>query len=220
MGQIRILLIDDHNLFRESLRRLLEAEPDIQIIGSCASISEALAVLDCEHADIVLLDYELAGENGSLFLEEIKKRNLESQVLMVTAALRDDVTLDLLRNGVAGIFFKHSPPGHLIEAIHRVAGGQAWLDARTIKTIVATAGAKKEDKKAAHTLNARERTVLKAVFEGLSNRDIAAKLFTTEGAVKATMQQLFDKTGVRSRSQLVRIALERNIEDWPPETDP
>jgi DNA-binding NarL/FixJ family response regulator len=218
MGQIRILLIDDHNLFRESLKRLLEAEPDFQITGSCASISEALTVLESEQVDIVLLDYEFPGENGSRFLEETRRRNLQSQVLMVTAALRDDVTLDLLKNGAAGIFFKHSPPAQLIEAIHRVAGGQAWLDARIIQTIVASAGAKKGDKKAAHTLNVRERTVLKAVFEGLSNKDIAAKLDTTEGAVKAIMQQLFDKTGVRTRSQLVRIALERRIQDWPPET--
>ncbi len=218
MGQIRILLIDDHNLFRESLRRLLEAEPDFEVAGSCASISEALSVLDREQVDVVLLDYEFAEENGSRFLEESRRRNLQSHVLMVTAALRDEVTLDLLRNGSSGIFFKHSPPAQLIEAIHKVASGQTWLDAKIIKTILATAAAKKEEKKG-QGLNGRERAVLMAVFEGLSNKDIAAKLNTTEGAVKAVMQQLFDKTGVRTRGQLVRIALERRIQDWPPESE-
>lgn len=214
MGQIRILLIDDHDLFRESLKRLLEAEPDFEVAGSCASISEALAVLDRGPVDVVLLDYEFTEENGSRFLDEARKRNLQSHVLMVTAALRDDVTLDLLRNGSSGIFFKHSPPGQLIEAIHKVADGQTWLDARIVHTIVAAAAAKKEDKKG-QALNQRERAVLMAVFEGLSNKDIASRLNTTEGAVKAVMQQLFDKTGVRTRGQLVRIALEKRIQDWP-----
>ena len=217
-GQIRILLIDDHNLFRESLKRLLEAEPDFQVAGSCASISEALAVLDREAVDVVLLDYEFAEENGLRFFEESRSRNLQCHVLMVTAALRDDVTLDLLRNGSSGIFFKHSPPAQLIEAIHKVADGQTWLDSRIIQKIVTVAAAKKEDKKG-QGLNQRERTVLMAVFEGLSNKDIAARLNTTEGAVKAVMQQLFDKTGVRTRGQLVRIALEKRIQDWPPATE-
>ena len=218
MGQIRILLIDDHNLFRESLRRLLEAEPDFQIAGSCASISEAWRVLDREQVDIVLLDYEFTEENGSRFLEESRRRSLPSQILIVTAALRDDVTLDLLRNGSSGIFFKHSPPAQLIEAIHKVAAGQTWLDDRIIRTVLATAAAKKGEKKG-QALNTRERSVLMGVFEGLSNKDIAAKLNTTEGAVKAVIQQLFDKTGVRTRGQLVRIALERRIQDWPPDAE-
>jgi DNA-binding NarL/FixJ family response regulator len=218
MDLIRILLIDDHNLFRESLKRLLEAEPDFQVAGSCASISEALEVLDREAVDVVLLDYEFAEENGLRFFGEARKRNIRSHVLMVTAALRDDVSLDLLRNGSSGIFFKHSPPAQLIEAIHKVADGQTWLDTRIIRTIVAAAAAKKEEKKG-QGLNDRERAVLMAVFEGLSNKDIAARLSTTEGAVKAVMQQLFDKTGVRTRGQLVRIALEKRIQDWPPATE-
>jgi DNA-binding NarL/FixJ family response regulator len=216
MGQIRILLIDDHDLFRESLRRLLESEPDFQVAGSCASIAEALAVLVREQVDIVLLDYELREENGSRFLDEARRRNLQAPVLMVTAALSDETTLSLLRTGSSGIFFKHSPPAQLMEAIHRVTGGETWLDATTVQTILTNAVVRRDQNKR-HALNSRERAVLKAVFEGLSNKNIAAKLNTTEGAVKAVMQQLFDKTGVRSRSQLVRIALERNIQDWPPE---
>jgi two-component system nitrate/nitrite response regulator NarL len=218
MGQIRILLIDDHDLFRESLRRLLQAEPDLQIVGSCASIAEALSVIDREPVDLVLLDYEFGQENGSRFLQGAHERNLQCHVLMVTAALHDDVTLDLLKNGSSGIFFKHSPPAQLIEAIHKVMEGQVWLDARIIQSIVATAAARKEEKRG-HTLNPRERAVLMAVFEGHSNKNIAAKLNTTEGAVKSVMQQLFDKTGVRTRSQLVRIALEKRVQDWPPESD-
>ncbi len=214
MAQIRILLIDDHDLFRESLKRLLEAEPEFEVAGSCARISEAFAVLDREQVDVVLLDYELGEENGLRFLEGLRARKRRIHVLMVTAALRDEATLELLRNGSAGIFFKHSPPAQLIEAIHKVSGGQTWLDARIIQTIISSAAAKKEEKRG-HTLNARERAVLMAVFEGLSNKSIAARLNTTEGTIKTVMQQLFDKTGVRTRSQLVRIAIEKRMQDWP-----
>jgi two-component system, NarL family, nitrate/nitrite response regulator NarL len=218
MAKIRILLIDDHNLFRESLRRLLEVEPDFQIAGSCDSIAGAFSVLDHKQVDIVLLDYEFGEGNGLQLLEGLQSRNLECRVLMVTAALRDDVVLDLLRNGSSGIFFKHSPPAQLIEAIHRVVGGQTWLDAKIIHTILATTAAKKEEKPG-RTLNRRERAVLTAVFEGHSNKTIAARLNTTEGTVKAVMQQLFDKTGVRTRSQLVRVALEKRVQEWPPESE-
>jgi two-component system, NarL family, nitrate/nitrite response regulator NarL len=137
---------------------------------------------------------------------------------MVTAAISDEVTLSLLENGVAGIFFKHSPPGQLIQAIHKVMLGQPWLDARIMQTIVGMAATKKEPNKQ-HSLNLRERSVLKAVFEGLSNKEIAVSLNTTEGSIKAVMQQLFDKTGVRTRSQLVRIAIEKGIQEWPAEPE-
>lgn len=220
MGQkIRILLIDDHDLFRESLSRLLDAEPDFQIAGNCASVSEALAILEREQVDIVLLDYDLGVDVGSRFLEESLKRNIHCKILTVTAAISDEVTLNLLENGSSGIFFKHSPPGQLIEAIHKVMAGQPWLDARTMRIILASAAAKKEPGKR-HALNLRERLVLKSVFEGLSNKGIAASLNITEGSVKAVMQQLFDKTGVRTRSQLVRIAIEKGIQNWPSEPEP
>jgi DNA-binding NarL/FixJ family response regulator len=220
MGQkIRILLIDDHDLFRESLSRLLDAEPDFQIAGNCASVSAAFSILEREQVDIVLLDYDLGVEVGSRFLEESFTRNLQCKILTVTAAISDEVTLNLLENGSSGIFFKHSPPGQLIEAIHKVMAGQPWLDARTMQIILATAAAKKEHNKR-HALNLRERLVLKSVFEGLSNKGIAASLNITEGSVKAVIQQLFDKTGVRTRSQLVRIALEKGIQNWPSEPEP
>jgi DNA-binding NarL/FixJ family response regulator len=219
MGEkIRILLIDDHDLFRESLSRLLDAEPDFQIAGNCASVAESFAILEREQVDIVLLDYDLGVDVGSRFLEESVKRNLQCKILTVTAAISDEVVLNLLENGSSGIFFKHSPPRQLIEAIHKVMAGQPWLDARTMQIILATASAKKE-RNTGNALNARERLVLKSVFEGLSNKGIAASLNITEGSVKAVMQQLFDKTGVRTRSQLVRIALEKGIQDWPSEPE-
>jgi len=206
--------VDDHSLFRESLSRLLEAERDLRIAGNCASIGEALSILDGERVDVVLLDYDLGEEQGAAFLEAAAKRGFEGHVLMVTAGMGDAETLRALEGGSSGIFLKHSPPTELVDAIHKVAKGEMWLDSRAVRSLVAGATGRSEAQRTSHLLSARERSVLKAVFEGFTNKEIAGKLQISESSVKAVMQQLFDKTGVRTRSQLVRIALERHAEDW------
>jgi DNA-binding NarL/FixJ family response regulator len=211
--------VDDHGLFRESLSRLLQAEPDFDIAGTCASITEALTILDRESIDVVLLDYDLGEEQGSGFLEAAKQKGFAGRVLMVTAGMSDVGTLRALESGAAGVFLKHSPPAQLVEAIHKIAAGELWIDSRALRSLVAGASGKSEEQRSVQPLSPRERAVLKGVFEGLSNKEIAARIQTSEGSVKAAMQQLFDKTGVRTRSQLVRIALERLSQDWRPDEE-
>jgi DNA-binding NarL/FixJ family response regulator len=214
--EIRILLVDDHGLFRESLSRLLQAEPDFRIAGTCGSATEALAILELEQIDVVLLDYDLGEEQGLTFLESARQKGFAGRVLMVTAGMSDAGTLRALESGAAGIFLKHSPPAQLVEAIYKVMSGEMWLDSRAVRSLVAGASGKSDEQRTSQPLTERERAVLKGVFEGLTNKEIGVKLQTSEGTVKAVMQQLFDKTGVRTRSQLVRIALERLAEDWRP----
>ncbi len=207
--------MDDHSLFRESLSRLLEAEPEFVIAGTCASVTEALLVLDHEPVDVVLLDYDLGDERGTRFIDEAKRRGFPGRILMVTAGMTDNGTLRAFESGSAGVFLKHSPPAQLVEAIHKVARGEMWLDSRAVPSLVSGASAKSSGREPeVQTLNTRERAVLKSVFEGLSNKEIAGHLKTSESSVKAVLQQLFDKTGVRTRSQLVRIALEKHAQDW------
>jgi DNA-binding NarL/FixJ family response regulator len=214
MKTIRILLVDDHSLFRESLSRLLEAEPDFQIASTCATSAEALDAIARQHIDVVLLDYDLGDEQGSGFLEESRRRGFAGRILMVTAGMTDGGTLRAFEAGSSGVFLKHSPPGQLVEAIHKVARGEMWLDSRAVQALVAGASAKSSEQDASESLSARERLVLKSVFEGLSNKEIAGRMQISESSVKAVLQQLFDKTGVRTRGQLVRIALEKHSGDW------
>lgn len=209
--------MDDHSLFRESLSRLLQAEPDFRIVGNCASVTDALDLLDREKIDIALLDYDLGEEQGSLFLEKAKKKGFAGRVLMVTAGMSDVGTLRALEGGASGIFLKHSPPAQLVEAIYKVMQGEMWLDSRAVRSLVAGATGKSEEQQNIQPLNPRERAVLKGVFEGLTNKEIGVELQVSEGTVKAVIQQLFDKTGVRTRSQLVRIALEKLSQDWRPD---
>jgi DNA-binding NarL/FixJ family response regulator len=212
--EIRILLVDDHSLFRDSLSRLLQTEPGFVMVGSCDTVAEALSLIGQEQPDIVLLDYDLGEEQGSAALDEIRNHGFKGRVLMVTAGMSDAATVRVLESGCEGIFLKHSSPAQLVEAIRRLMAGEPWLDPRAMRSLIAGATGKSEEQRSSQVLTQRERSVLQGVFEGLTNKEIAAQLQVSEGSIKAVMQQLFDKTGVRTRSQLVRIALEKRAEDW------
>ncbi len=206
--------MDDHSLFRESLSRLLQAEPDLRIVATCSSATEALAIVEREAVDLVLLDFDLGEQEGSLFLDSVKAKAFAGRILMVTAGMSDAGTLRAMEAGAAGIFLKHSPPAQLLEAIYKVMRGEMFLDSRAVRSLVAGASGKSEEQRTSQPFTQRERAVLKGVFEGFTNKEIAGQLEISEGSVKAVLQQLFDKTGVRTRSQLVRIALESFNQNW------
>jgi DNA-binding NarL/FixJ family response regulator len=205
---IRILLIDDHTLFRESLRRLLESEDAFEIAGDVSSTSDVLNQLPRMQVDMILLDFDLGEKTALEFLAQVHSQNLKVHILLVTAGLNHPDIVRVFELGISGIFLKHSPPEDLVTAIHRVMSGEAWLDPRVMGSMVATITSTSLQKDSTKALNDRQREVLQGVFEGLSNKEIAARLDISEPYVKAILQQLFNKTGVRSRSQLVRVALE------------
>jgi DNA-binding NarL/FixJ family response regulator len=213
-GEIRLLIVDDHSLFREGLARLLAAEPDFQVAGNCEHLDDALEVLGREKVDLVLLDYDLGKEQGPQFLEEVKRRGSKPKVLMVTAGMSSAGMLNVMEEGASGIFLKHSPPDQLAEAIRRVMEGEMWLDPRAVKPVIERAAHNAEKSHFESSLSEREKAVLKGVLEGASNKTIGKAMHLSESSVKAALQQLFSKTGVRTRSQLVRLAFERHSHDW------
>jgi DNA-binding NarL/FixJ family response regulator len=214
-----ILLIDDHSLFRESLVRLLEAESDLRVVAHCAGISEALGVLDRDSVDVVLLDYDLGEERGTELVRELQTRKLPTKVLMVTAGVNDQVTRDLLTAGVSGIFYKHNSPARLTEAIRKVAAGELWFEQEIIRSLLPGTADRPGGSRSKRPLTARQQEVLSGILDGLANKEIAWKLKVSESSVKAVIQELFQKAGVRTRSQLVRIAIEKHAADWLNNTD-
>jgi two-component system nitrate/nitrite response regulator NarL len=213
-NSVRILLIDDHALFRESLMRLLESESDFKAVSHCATIAEARQILSSTPIDVILLDYDLGEEFGTDLLQELCIRQDTVRVLMVTAGMRDSVTLNALSKGVAGVIFKHSGPSQLIDAIKRVAKGETWLDKGIMRSMIAGSSERLELEQSARSLSERQHQVLRSILDGLANKEIAAKLQVSETSIKATIQELFNKAGVRTRSQLVRIAIEKYSTDW------
>jgi two-component system nitrate/nitrite response regulator NarL len=205
--KIRLLLIDDHGLFREGLSRLLEAEKLFELAGDFASVPEAIGAMYGNHIDVVLLDFDLGEQTGIDFLTLLRAQGFTGRVLIVTAGLSNRDTLRVMELGAAGIFLKHRSPSDLVSAIRKIVNGETWMDLGSVDALVAAASVPKEEPGPV-ILNLKERDVLRAVFEGLTNKEIGTKLGISEAYVKALLQQLFNKTGVRSRSQLVRVALE------------
>ena len=212
--EIRVLLIDDHALFRESVSRLLLAEPGFSAVRTCGHVQEGLSLLQSEVFDVILLDYNLGGEHGLLFLDGARARGFKGQILMVTAGMHSTTVLQVLERGASGILLKQASPADLVEAIHKIITGEPWLDWRAVRPLVEGASRRDQEQRMQPSLSPRERSVLLAVFEGLSNKEIAVKLDLSESGVKAVLHQLFAKTGVRTRGQLVRVTLERHSEDW------
>jgi DNA-binding NarL/FixJ family response regulator len=203
----RLLLLDDHVLFREGLRRLLVSEPDFETVAECSNSAEALVVLARSEVDVVLLDFDLDNETGTRFIGSAVAAGYKGKILMVTAGMNPlDISV-ARRLGISGIFLKHDSPRALLDAIRTVAAGAEWTGEATSLPPRQTSGAK-----SIAGLTPREQQVLRSVFEGLSNKEISHEIGASLSAVKATLQGLFEKTGVRTRGQLVRIAIERSLE--------
>ena len=198
------MLVDDHALFRESVARALNAEPDLEI-EHCASIREAVAMLPARRFDLVLLDHDLGNERASQFLPVARQAGYEGKVLIVTAWVSDMEARRLMRQGVAGIFLKQGPLGELSRGIRAVMQGETWLD----PSFVSIHEERPLQGTPAPVFNDRQQRVMRFVLEGLSNKEIAWRLQISESYVKAILQSLFQKTGVRTRGQLVRVAVEQ-----------
>jgi DNA-binding NarL/FixJ family response regulator len=220
-AHIDILLVDDHTLFREGLRRMLDAEPGMRVSGDFATGTAALeAVRRGLRFDIALLDYELATgqpvmrepapgasvhSTGLELLERIRELRPEARVLLVTAGMEVTDLTRAVQDLGAGVFLKTEPIAELMLAIERTARGERWISSGAALELLSQTA--KTAPRRQH-MTSRESQVLRGVLEGLSNKEIGAHMELSESAVKAVLQKLFEKTGVRSRSQLVRYAIE------------
>ncbi len=204
---INLIVVDDHAMFREGLARSIEKEPDLRIVGLFPSSSAALAALPDAKADVVLLDIDLGSERAIDFVLAAKRGGFPGRILVVTAGASDQEAIQLIQAGVAGILHKHHSTTELCRTIRQIAAGEVCLEKNYLRTLFRSV-----DRSHAATgprLTERDRTVLRFILQGLTNREIASRLEITEGAVKASLRQVFQKLSVRTRAQAVKIALEK-----------
>lgn len=210
----RLLLVDDHMLFRESLRRLLEGEAGIEVIGDYSSAEDALRALRGGlRFDVALLDYDLGLQAGSEssgleLARRVRELSPDAGVLMVTAGMDAALLKQAIQKLKVGVFLKTEPTGELLLAIQKTVSGEQWISSRASLAMLNDHAAQKGYGEERDSLTERESRVLQAVLEGKTNKEIGAAIGISESAVKAVLQRLFEKTGVRSRSQLVRYAIE------------
>jgi two-component system nitrate/nitrite response regulator NarL len=201
---IRLFVVDDHALFCQGLVRLLDDDPVFRIVGNAGSVEAAREQVPAASPDVLILDYDLGGDTALTLVRAFREQGLSLRTLMVTAGLPDNVALELIGLGISGIFAKQRPLEELYQAIVDVANGKLVIEREYFQNLVASRRVASE----IPPLTPRDRQILGFLLEGLSNKEMAANLRLSESAIKAAMQQLFAKTGVRTRSQLVRVALE------------
>jgi two-component system nitrate/nitrite response regulator NarL len=202
---ISLFVVDDHSLFREGLLRLLAADQSLRVVGGADSMEQALRTLPSTGVDVLIVDYDLGDENAVALVRRLRDRDYPARILLVTAGLPNHDALELVRLGISGIVHKQHSPEDLHRSIVDVAGGKVFIEQRYLQTLLESAA----QQPARPKFTTREREVMRLLLEGCSNKEIGARLSASESAVKASLQQLFAKTGVRTRSQLVRVALER-----------
>jgi two-component system, NarL family, nitrate/nitrite response regulator NarL len=207
LDTIRILLVDDHVMFREGLARMLDKEPDFTVAGQVSSATEGLSVLASSGAGVVLLDVDLGAERALDFVKGARAGGFEGKVLIVTAGISDQEAVQLVQAGISGILHKHHSTDVLCDRIRRVAGGEVCLESDYLGPLFRAMDRTRSPKRA--TLTDRDKTILRCILQGLTNKEIGARIEISEGAVKASVRHVCEKLGVRTRSQLVKIALEQ-----------
>ena len=213
---IKILIVDDHTLFRESLRRFLNAEDGFAVVGDVSSAEAALhAIATGLSFDIALVDYDLPTfdklpANGVSLCEAIAAQRPGARLLIVTAGMPNSGAQRVVQSLHIGLFLKTEPIVDLLLAIQKTARGEQWVSSAAALSML-NARDQRRFPSGLDDLSPRERSVLRFVLEGLSNKEISQRLEVSESGIKATLQRLFDYTGVRNRSQLVRIAIEQQI---------
>lgn len=212
-NRIRLVLLDDHVLFRASLARLLASEAGFEVAGECGSTPEALEAVHASQVDVVLLDFNVGLDHANDFISAARKAGYQGRFLIVAGSVEAERSAMALKLGVSGIFLKSEAPERLIQAIRVIASGAVWVDQKIIQALAnqCLSQPRRGDQKSVGVLDDREQRVLLGILGGLKNRKIAEGMGISESAVKNILQALFSRTGVRTRSQLVRLALEGSL---------
>jgi DNA-binding NarL/FixJ family response regulator len=213
---IRVALADDQQLIRGGFRSLLEAEPDLEVVGEAGTGREAVALVTETRPDVVLMDIRMPDGDGLWATEQIvADTNLDgTHVVVVTTFELDEYVAQAIRAGASGFLVKDTEPVELIRAVRVVAGGEALLSPRVTKRLLErVAGALRDapDDARLATLTEREREVLALVGQGLTNQEIGTALFLSPLTAKTHVSRIMSKLLARDRVQLVVVAYETGL---------
>ena len=212
---IRVVLVDDEAMVRVGLRMVLSAEPDVEVVGEAADGAQAVDAVLAGEPDVVLMDVRMPHVDGLEGARRVLAARPETKVVILTTFDEDEHVAAALRAGVSGFLLKVSPPEQLVAAVRTVAGGGGLLDPgvtlRVIESFAATPATPREHGRLLAELTERERDVLRLVARGLSNAEIAARLYLGEATVKTHVSRVLAKLGVRDRVQAVALAYESGL---------
>ncbi|MGE0826987.1 MAG: response regulator [Candidatus Binatia bacterium] len=209
---IRLVLADDHPLILDGLGNLFRLEPDVHVLACCRTGEDTLRAVRQHCPDVLLLDICMPGKDGLAVLRELQNEQLLTRVVVLTAALGDHVALEALRLGVKGIILKEMASQLIVQCIRKVHAGGQWFERDVTGRAVDTLLRREAGACAlARVLTVREREIIQFVAEGLRNRDIATKLFISEGTVKLHLHHIYEKLHLDGRFALVRYAQDQAL---------
>lgn len=211
---VRLLIADDEALVRSGLRMLVESRDDIQVVGEASNGADAVEAVARCRPDVVLMDVRMPRLDGLAAAERVLRRPAAPRVLMLTTFDEDEYVYEALRIGVSGFLLKTSPPEQLLHAIRTVADGNALIDPKVTRRLIERFGDRLSTTEAPPELaelSPREREVLELIARGLSNAEIAERLYLSHATVKTHVARILDKLGLRDRVQAVIFAYEARI---------
>ncbi|MCS7173051.1 MAG: response regulator transcription factor [Armatimonadetes bacterium] len=218
---IRVLLADDQVLTRQGLRALLSREPDIEVVAEASSGQEAVQLALRHRPDVVLMDIVMEGEDGIEATRAIKQSCPHTQILILTVYADQELFRRAVRAGAVGYVLKDISPQNLVNAIRAVYSGKTMVNPGILRQLVEDLYRRAEEgpwsARRMHGLTDREVDVLLGVASGLSDKEIAARLFLAESTVKTHLRSIYQKLGVRNRAQAAAWAVERGlVQSGPP----
>lgn len=211
----RILIADDHTIFRDGLRRLLESEPEFQVVGEAADGVEALQSVQQLKPDILLLDLAMPRMPGLETLRELATQGASVRVILLTAQIEKRQIIEALQTGARGVIMKDAATQLLLKGIRTVMAGQFWVGREAVADMVGylrdKAAQQPPSPAKAYGLTKRELEILSTIVSGLSNKEIAQKFSLSEDTVKHHLTNIFDKVGVSSRLELALFAINHRL---------
>lgn len=210
---VRVLICDDQAVVCEGLEMILDADPDIEVVGLAYDGSEALELLASTRPDLVLMDLKMPVMNGIHATREIKKRNADIKVLVLTTFGEDEWVFDAVRSGADGYLLKGTPRDKLVSAVKGTAAGEAHIDPEVGGRLLAQVAQNPahQDSTMAADLSDRELDVLKLLAQGLTNAEIAERLFLTRGTVRNYVSAILSKLDVEDRTQAAILAIRHGL---------
>ncbi len=214
-GKVRILIADDHTIFRDGLRRLLESEPEFEIAGEAGDGAEAVSMVQHTRPDLLLLDLAMPRVPGLEALREVVGLKSPTKVILLTAAIEKKQIIEALQVGAKGVVMKDAATQMLIKAIRTVMQGQYWVGREPVSDMVGylkqQIATQPAPKAKSYGLTRREIEILGTIVAGLSNKEIAQKFSLSEDTVKHHLTNIFDKVGVSSRLELALFAINNHL---------
>lgn len=216
MKKVRLLVADDHKIFRQGIKKLLEEEPDLQVVGEAADGREVVKKAAELKPDIILMDIAMANLNGLEATKQIKKVLPESRIIMLTMHKNEEYVLQSFQAGASGYILKEGAVEELVSAIRSIHADKSFLSPTVSKTLVDAYLRKMETGKTEtpfDLLTDREREVLQLIAEGFTNREVAKQLYISVKTVEAHRAHIMQKLNIHDIAKLVKYAIQKGLVD-------